>query len=851
MCREMYAPLLRLLVAILIAPFCLQGKILRVPQDYVSIKSAVFAAAEGDVVEVDDGYYFEGNVVLDKAITLRARNSLRAVVYGDVESGFTEAVFIIRAPVAIEGFIIKNGLRGIVQRGSPDVVWRGESLVILNMRDEAIMINAVEGNIGRGIIRDVMIDNCGAGISTNDAHSLDVSLCLVANCNRAFTGYNHIQFKVDRAMIWNCGRAFEEAEGELPPPRCNTITRGVDIEVVDAGAAGAGATKSLTENDFTNSGALPGGSSPRMIGRGLALAIAGDVYFRLGSFSRALPYYEAALESGQESMSEEVTWRAQTGMALTNERLEDDPVALENYRKAILLLERLREKLPMRIFNPGFLQDKARVYVSFIHLLYKMHEKEPLRAYLEEAFACAERSRARGFLDSLEETGLDFASGVSPEIVSEGKRLSEEVSRYQLALQSRNLAPARRAKLLTELETVENSYRDLLIRMRRDIPSSADHRYPGPLGYEEIRAKLLPQGTALVEFVLGDSCSFVFWASRDSLSLAKLPPSDELLPLVRRYIKFLTLKNPSRFLAAEGSRRLFDILLGAFRAEMVKDIKKIVIIPDGHLYYLPFESLTIEDSGGRHEHRFLVEDFEISYGPSASALARLTDRNRYPASRKGLLAISVPAVPGSSNHLFGYPIDLSRLKHAGEEIKKISRLFADDDRVVLDGPQAAEERFKRFPLGEFRYIHFAVHGIFDDKNWRRSGLLLQRAKGSAEDGILQLRDIFLLDLHSDLVVLSACRSGLGSIDTGEGITGLTGGFLFAGSRAVLVSLWNIADRSTAKFMDGFYGHLREGTCPSKALQQAKIEMIRSPYDHPFYWAAFVLIGDARAYSISK
>jgi CHAT domain-containing protein/tetratricopeptide (TPR) repeat protein len=753
--------------------------------------------------------------------------------------------------VAIEGFIIKNGLRGIIQRGGPDVAWTGENLPILNMKDEAVMINAVEGNIGRGTLCGVMIDNCGAGISTNDAYSLDVSHCLVANCHRAFIGYNHIQFKVNRAMIWNCGRAFEEAEGRLPPPRCNTITRGADIEIVDSRAGGDSSTKALAESDFTNSESLPGGSSPRLIGRGLALAIAGDVYFRLGSLIRALPFYEAALESGQESMSEEVTWRARTGMAMTNERLEEYPVALENYRKAILLLERLRGKLPLRVFNPGFLQDKAQIYVSFIHLLYRMHEKEPLRAYLEEAFACAERSRARGFLDSLEETGLDFASGVSPDIVSEGKRLSEEVSRYQLELQSRNLPPAKRSHLLAGLEKAENSYRDLLIRMRRDIPSYADRHYPGPLGYEEIRTKLLPPGTALVEFVLGDSCSFAFWASRDSLSLARLPPSDELLTLARRYLKFITLKNPSRFLAAEGSRRLFDILLGPFRAEMAGGITRIMIIPDGHLYYLPFESLSIGSPGGSREQRFLVEDFEISYGPSASALVRLAERKRYPDSRKDLLAISVPAVPGSNNYLFGYPINLSKLKHAGEEIKKISRLFAEDDREVLDGQRAAEGRLKRFPLGEFQYIHFAVHGIFDDKNWRRSGLLLCRTKGSAEDGILQLRDIFLLDLHSDLVVLSACRSGIGSIDTGEGITGLTGGFLFAGSRAVLVSLWNIADRSTAKFMDSFYSHLREGNSPSKALQQAKIKMIRSPYDHPFYWAAFVLIGDAGAYSISK
>ncbi len=842
----MYAHFFRFLGSILIVCIPLDAEIIRVPQDYASIKGAVFAASEGDVVEVDDGYYFEGNVVLDKAITLRARNSFRAVIYGAVESGFTEAVFIVRAPATIEGFIIKNGTRGILQRGSPDVTWTANNLAILNMKEEAIMINDVEGNIGRGKVRGVIIDGCEQGIGTNDAYSLDVSDCLVANCSRAFSGNNHIRFRVEQVMIWNCGRAFREAEDRLSPPRTNTIIRGENVEVVETKVASFHPVRLLKNGFFANAAATQDGNSPQAVGRGLALAIAGDVHFQLRSFSRSLPFYQAALQVGYEAGSEEVIWRAHTGLAFANECLENFPAALENYRKALLLLERIRGKLPLRVFNPGFLQDKAQVYISFIHLLYQMHNREPLPAYLEEAFACAERSRARGFLDSLEETGLDFADGVSPEIIGEGKRLSEQVSRYQLELQSRDLRPAERSALLVGLEKMENEYRDLMIRMRREMPSYADRNYPGPFGCEEIRARILPAGTGLVEFVLGDVHSFAFWVTRDSLSLVPLPPGDEILPLVQRYLRFLTLKSPDRFLAEKGSQRLFDILMGPFHEEMAKGIKRIIIIPDGHLFYLPFESLMVESTDDVQVRRFLIEEFEITYGPSASALVRLTERDRYPASRKDLVAISVPEPFNSINYLFGYPINLSKLRHAGAEIEMISRLFPEENRSILDGHDACEGRVKKFPLGEFRYIHFAVHGIFDDENWRRSGLLLRREKGSAEDGILQLRDIFLLDLHSDLVVLSTCRSGMGNIDTGEGITGLTGGFLFAGSRAVLVSLWNITDRSTASFMGSFYRHLMKGKSPSEALRAAKIEMICSPYKHPLYWAAFVLIGDARS-----
>jgi CHAT domain-containing protein len=153
--------------------------------------------------------------------------------------------------------------------------------------------------------------------------------------------------------------------------------------------------------------------------------------------------------------------------------------------------------------------------------------------------------------------------------------------------------------------------------------------------------------------------------------------------------------------------------------------------------------------------------------------------------------------------------------------------------------------------GDYRIIHFAVHGVFEDENWERSGLLLGKDEKAGEDGFFQLRDIFGLKLASDLVVLSACRSGRGSIETGEGLVGLAGAFLSAGSRSVLVSHWSIIDQSTAVFMEYFYASLTAGRSITEALKEAKVKMIKSEFSHPFYWAAFVLFGDSPPYSISK
>jgi CHAT domain-containing protein len=181
-----------------------------------------------------------------------------------------------------------------------------------------------------------------------------------------------------------------------------------------------------------------------------------------------------------------------------------------------------------------------------------------------------------------------------------------------------------------------------------------------------------------------------------------------------------------------------------------------------------------------------------------------------------------------------------------------ARFFVGGHTKLLVDAQADEGLLKSLRWKDYRIIHFAVHGIFDDDNWTRSALLLQPDPASREDGYLQARDILPLSLASDLVVLSACQTARGSLQSGEGLVGLTSVFLFAGSRSVLASQWNINDASTAAFMGYFYDSLAKKRSSREALQQAKIKMIRSVYRHPFYWAAFILIGcPTDAYSITK
>ncbi len=849
----------RIPLAVALLGLSLAAEIRHVPRDFPRIKSAVIAACDGDTIVVDDGYYFEDNIVIDKNLTLRARNPYRAVIYGSSASIRTQAIFVIRAPADIEGFVLKNGLNGLIQRDSSDVSWTARNLAILNMEGTAISINEAKETVGRGRFSDIIIDRCQIGFMTNDARGMDVSNCLVSNCDIAFWGFDHIYFRVEDTAIWACRESFHEHDVPVAPPRTNAIAPGAGVSVLDSppalrpgSATDLFAAVLIPELKFIRMGTT---WSSEII-QGMILAIAGDVCCSFDEFRQATAFYGAALRLGHQSGSEEILWRSYAGLAKACEKSGDNASALENYRRVVSVIEGLRSKLAGWFYNPGFYADKMDTYISLISLLHKMHLRTSDDTYLVEAFAFAEMSKARALLDELSETRPYSPRRTSPEVRAEEERVHRLISHLHVQLQRDDLSPVMRTQLLSELERAEHSYRDLLLSLRREGQALTGRYRPPPAGYSEICEKLLSEDTAVVEFILGRSHSFAFLATRQTVSLAVLPPAADIQVLVRNYLRFLTLRETKTLRALQGGQKLNDILLGAFRQQLRDGMKKIIVVPDGVLFYLPFEALVEEDAASRPspmqaEPRFLVETYEISYAPSASALIRLKERKRNRGGDMDLLAVGVTKLPTLRSLTTGRPYDLPALRHANREIEVIGRFFPPEKRTLLLGEEAEENALRRLDWSAYRIVHFAVHGLFDDENWEQSGLLLRSSRDLEDDGFIQLWDIIGQNLASDLVVLSSCQSGKGKLESGEGLLGLANAFLFAGSRSVLVSLWSIVDQSTAELMTSLYGLLASGQTIPRALQEAKIKMIHSKYHHPFYWAPFVLVGEPELYSISK
>jgi CHAT domain-containing protein len=280
-----------------------------------------------------------------------------------------------------------------------------------------------------------------------------------------------------------------------------------------------------------------------------------------------------------------------------------------------------------------------------------------------------------------------------------------------------------------------------------------------------------------------------------------------------------------------------------------------LIVPDKSLAYLPFETLVAAKPSGASGSQYLIERFAIDYAPSASALAEVVGIQA-PKQSQAFVAFADPiyeadsqdkasSSAGKTNHLAERGLDLRPLPYTRTEANSIGALFPPTERKVFLGADASEQNVKSAPLVDYRYIHFATHGVVDEDMPSRSGVVLSLVGNDKEDGVLQMPEIMRLKLNADLVTLSACRTGLGEIVGGEGVLGLTRAFMYAGARSVVASLWNVNDTATAALMKSFYTNLKNGQPKDEALRQAKLSLIRGKqmtWRHPYYWAPFVLAG---------
>lgn len=547
-----------------------------------------------------------------------------------------------------------------------------------------------------------------------------------------------------------------------------------------------------------------------------------DILYGIGMVHAYERRFDAALDAFEEvrKIRHEVGNLAGEGHVLNSiggvlkKGLERYDEALKTYEQAMDALESVRALAGSEEERAGFIGRYSTLYEDAAELYYQQER-------YAEAFQTSERGRARAFLDQIGNQRVDFRRGAAPELIEQEQALRRQILDLQRALDVEHAKPIdqqsneSRDKLTADLEKARKEYEALLSRLKLTNPEYAALVSHSTLSVAAVQSELLDEHTTLIEyFVLEDK--ILAWVIEQggfkalSLSIRREDLRSQLESLRRSIAKK---ENFDLRIAA----RLYDVLFAPLTPYVSNH--DLIIVPHDVLHYLPFAALWNAKSA-----HYLVEDYTITYAPSASVLKHVLGKRNPDEGR--LLAMGNP--DGS-------------LPNAAAEAKSIAALYGT---APLLGGQATESQVYR-QAGHVDVLHVAAHGVYDQYNPLFSRIKL--AADDQNDGNLEVHEVYGLDLSGvNLVVLSACETALGEQTEGDELVGLTRAFLYAGTPAVVTTLWSIGDTATRVLMESFYRHLREGLTNAESLRTAQSEvMAQEGWRMPYYWAAFSLTGDYR------
>lgn len=624
-------------------------------------------------------------------------------------------------------------------------------------------------------------------------------------------------------------------------------------------------------------------------GQALTLNSIGDVHRVAGHHREALKSYQGALDLARKAEDRKVELASLFSLA----RLEFD---LHHLREAQSYLEnsiRIIEDVRINVTSPdlrtSYLAAVHDHYGLYIDLLMRLNREFPKQGFAASAFRISESAHARALLEVLSEAKTDIKQGVDPHLDERRIDLERELKSkelYQNALIGDDRHQVEAEQLVRELQQKTVEYRSLLEQIRESNPRLKELAKPKLLNVDEVQGQL-DQDSMLLEYSLGAERSYLWVVTRDSFDAYELPARKTIEDLAREVYALLTTRAPkdgkidaeyaTRVAAADQqypskSLELSRMLLGQPAARLRH--RRLLIVVEGMLQYIPFDALPIPTAGAasdpllvRHEV-IVLPSFatleatrrEKPLGSSSEVVAVLADPvfsftdNRVQSRASpdnGVDVVNTLTRPRALTVLARYNggSDVPRLVHASEEADAIVSVAPRGTYLRAEGFEASRARIVDPEIGKYQILHLATHGLIDSEHPELSSVVLSLVdqEGQPADGLMLLPEIYNLKLSSSLVVLSACETAIGTDVKGEGLISLTRGFMYAGAKSVVASLWRVDDRATAQLMRLFYaGMLQEGLPPGEALQAAKEKLRRDPHwQAPYYWAGFVLVGEYR------
>jgi CHAT domain-containing protein/Tfp pilus assembly protein PilF len=607
-----------------------------------------------------------------------------------------------------------------------------------------------------------------------------------------------------------------------------------------------------------------------------------DVLYQKGDSGEAEEYYQRALAI-EEKLAPDSMDEAESlaGLASIMHRRGQMNQAAEFFERALHSLEAQTDHLGGSAdVRSGFRASALAFYNDYIQLLVERNQ-------FEQALNVLERSRARSMLETLSAAHVDIRKGVSPKLLEkERTRQAEMESKTNIRVQvlAGKHTQEQAASIDKEIKELRHQYQDVEDEIRVSSPAYAALTHPTPLSARQIQQQVLDPGSLLLEYVLGEERSYVFAVSSSALAVYELPKKADIEAAARPVHDMLAARShvPKGESAAQRALRLQNadarypeaveklsrMILGPV-APLLQG-KRLLIVRDGILEYVPFAALPSPTDDARSTP--LIVDHEIVSLPSASVLQVLRQQEAGRTKAEKAIAVLADPVfqandariknPGTTQ---AEPADSDLLRSAGEvgaldgQFNFPRLLFSrkEANAILREAPQGGALKALDFKasldtvtgakLSQYRIVHFATHGLLNSLHPELSGLVLSLVdeQGRARPGFLSLETIYNMTLPVDLVVLSACETGLGKEIQGEGLLGITRGFMYAGASRVVASLWNVNDAATAQLMAKFYnGIFKDHLQPAAALRRAQVEMWKhSRWNLPYYWAGFVIQGE--------
>jgi len=528
--------------------------------------------------------------------------------------------------------------------------------------------------------------------------------------------------------------------------------------------------------------------------------------------------------------------------------------ALDHANAALEIAESVRARLSAQEIRAAFLSSVRDQYDIQIDLLMQLHRRAPAAGFDALALQASERARARGLLETLEEARAGIRDGADPALLERERHvrgLLNEKAAAQSRLLSSKPAPEQTATMAREVEGLTGQLQELEGRIRDSNPRYRALVEPVAPSVEEIQS-LLDDDTVLVEYSLGVPRSYAWIVTRRSLRSVQLPQRATIDALARRVHALLAARQSPKSAVRAAIAELSAMVVAPIASELRP--RRIVIAAEGGLQYVPFAALRKSSPG-----RPLIADHEIVTIPSAATLALLRRGDKRATPEKTLIVLGDSVFSADDPRIDEHaaPADLprspehmQRLPFTRLEADSIARFVPPSSRRKALDFEASRETALGDDIRRYRIVHFATHAVLNSEHPELSGIVLSLFDrgGHPRDGFVRLHDVYHLRLPAELVVLSACQTALGKEIKGEGLIGLTRGFMHAGVPRVVASLWKVDDRATAELMRRFYeGMLGPRRLrPAEALRAAQIEMSGSEmWRQPYYWAGFLLQGEWR------